>query len=100
MKEYLLKQLTATYVLFSIACKINLGLVKNNGNPGGRGGGVFGLGNPGGRGGHSDPGNPGGRGGQKTLPSVGGVWSFSGITQYNEPQYNEAIGQSLGTSLN
>ena len=33
-------------------------------------------------GGHSDPGNPGGRGGQKTLPSVGGVWIFSGITQY------------------
>ena len=38
MKEYLLKQLKATCVLFSIACKINLGLVKNNGNPGGRGG--------------------------------------------------------------
>ena len=59
MKEYLLKQPKATCVLFSIACKINIGLVKNNGNPGGRGG-------------HSDPGNPGGRGGQKTLPSVGG----------------------------
>ena len=26
-------------------------------------------------------GNPGGRGGQKLLPSVGGVWIFSGITQ-------------------
>ena len=38
MKEYLLKQLKATCVLFSIACKINLGFVKNNGNPGGRGG--------------------------------------------------------------
>ena len=38
MKEYLLKQPKATCVLFSIACKINLGLVKNNGNPGGRGG--------------------------------------------------------------
>ena len=38
MKEYLLKQLKATCVLFSIACKTNLGLVKNNGNPGGRGG--------------------------------------------------------------
>ena len=62
MKEYLLKQPTATCVLFSIACKINLGLVKNNGNPGGRG--VFGLG------------NPGGRGGQKTLPSVGGCGFF------------------------
>ena len=36
----------------------------------------------GGGGGHSDPGNPGGRGGQKTLPSVGGVWIFSGITQF------------------
>ena len=67
---------------FSIACKINLGLVKNNGNPGGRGGlwpwksgwegGHSDLGNPGGRGDHSDLRNPGGRGGQKTLPSVGG----------------------------
>ena len=47
--------------LFSIACKINLALVKNNGNPVGRG--VFGLGNPGGRGDHSDPGNLGGGGG-------------------------------------
>ena len=26
-------------------------------------------------------GNPGGRGGQKLLPTVGGVWIFSGITQ-------------------
>ena len=67
MKEYLLKQPKETCVSFFIACKINLGLVKNNGNPGGRGG-------------NSDPGNPGGRGGQKTLPSVGGVWIFSGIT--------------------
>ena len=38
MKEYLLRQPKATCVLFSIACKINLGLVKNNRNPGGRGG--------------------------------------------------------------
>ena len=38
MREYLLKQPKATCVLFSIACKINLGLVKNNGNPGGTGG--------------------------------------------------------------
>ena len=38
MKEYLLKQQRATHVLFSTACKINLGLVKNDGNPGGRGG--------------------------------------------------------------
>ena len=40
MKEYLLKQLKATCVFFSIARKINLhvGLLKNNGNPGRRGG--------------------------------------------------------------
>ena len=38
MKEYLTKQPKATCALFSIACKINLGLVKNNGNLGGRGG--------------------------------------------------------------
>ena len=37
MTEYLLKQLKATCVSFSITRKINLGLVKNNGNPGGRG---------------------------------------------------------------
>ena len=37
MKEYLLKQPKATCDLFSIACKINLGHVKNYGNPGGRG---------------------------------------------------------------
>ena len=80
MKEYLLKQPKATCVLFSIAWKINLGLVKNNLMAIRAGGGVFGLGNPGGRGAHSDPGNPGGRGGQKTLPSIGGVWIFSGIT--------------------
>ena len=30
--------------------------------------------------GSTDPGNLGGRGGQKTLPSVRGVWIFSGIT--------------------
>ena len=75
MKEYLLKQSKATCVLFSSACKINLGIVKNNGNPGGTGGSLaleirVGVGG----GSHSDPGNPGGRGGggQKTLPSVGG----------------------------
>ena len=50
MKEYLPKQPKATCVLFSIACKIDLGLVKNNGNPGGTGGSRFGLGDPGGRG--------------------------------------------------
>ena len=32
-------------------------------------------------GGFSGPGNPGGRGGKKIMPSVGGVWIFSGITQ-------------------
>ena len=47
MKAYLLKQPKATCVLFSIACKINLELLKNNGNLGGRG--FFGLGNPGGK---------------------------------------------------
>ena len=82
MKEHLLKQPKARCVLFSIACKTNLGLVKNNGNPGGRGG-IFGLGNPGGRWGHSDLGNPGGRGGQKTLPSVGGGVDFF----WNNPLY-------------
>ena len=39
------------------------------------GGGVFGLG------------NLGGRGGQKTLPSVAGVWIFSGITHYDLSSY-------------
>ena len=57
MKEYLLKQPKATCVLFSVACKINLGLVKIMEIP--AGGGVFGLGNPGGRGGHSDLGKSG-----------------------------------------
>ena len=60
MKEYLLKQPKATCVLFSIACKINLGLVKNNGNPGGTGELLW-------------PWKSGWEGGgQKTLPSVGG----------------------------
>ena len=71
MKEYLLKQPKATCVLFSIACKINLGLLKIMAIE--AGGGVFGLGNPGGRGGHSDPGNPGGRGGSKNLAIRRGV---------------------------
>ena len=83
MKEYLLKQPKATCVLFSIDCKINLGLVKNNGNPGGRG--VFGLGNPVGRGRHSDPGNPGGRGGQKTLLSLGGGGGWGVDFFWNNP---------------
>ena len=34
-------------------------------------------------GGSSGPGNPGGRGSQKNMPSVGGMWIFSGITQCN-----------------
>ena len=69
--------------MFSIACKINLGLFKNNGNPGGRGGDSFGFGNPGGRGGQliqeirvgggvKEPCHLSGGGG-------GGVGIFSGI---------------------
>ena len=43
---------------------------------------MFELRNLEGRGGSSSFGNSGGRGrGQKTVPSVGGVWIFSGITQ-------------------
>ena len=45
------------------------------------GGGVSGLKNPDGGEGSRGIGNPGGRGGQKLLPSVRGVWIFSGITQ-------------------
>ena len=46
------------------------------------GGGVSGLGNPGrGRGLEVQEIQEEG-GGQKLLPSVGGVWIFSGITQY------------------
>ena len=45
------------------------------------GGGAFELGNPDGRGGSSSSGNSGGRGGQNTVPSVVGVWIFSGMTQ-------------------
>ena len=74
MKEFLLKQPKATCVLFSIACKTNLGLVKNNGNPGGRG--VFGLGNLGGRWGHSDLGNLGGRGVKNPCHPSGGCVDF------------------------
>ena len=41
-----------------------------------------------GEGASSSFGNPGGRGGQKTVPSVVGVWIFSGITQYrNKDQH-------------
>ena len=59
------------------------------------GGGILHLGNPGGRGdltpwksrwegGSKKFGNPGGRGDQKMLPSVVGVWIFSGITHLTE----------------
>ena len=45
-------------------------------------GGAFKLGNPEGRGGSSSFGNSGGRGGgQNTVPSVIGVWIFSGMTR-------------------
>ena len=90
MKEYLLKQPKATCVLFSIACKINLGLVENNGNPGGTGGGVaLALEIRVGGGGYSDPGNPGGWGGgskKPCHPSGRGVWIFSGITLCHIPR--------------
>ena len=47
--------------------------------------GVFELGNPEGRGAQAvleiQVLGGGGGGGQKTMPSVGGVWIFSGITQ-------------------
>ena len=90
MKEYLLKQPKATCVLFSIACKINLGLVNNNEIR--AGGGVFGLGNPGGRGGHSDPGNPGGRGGSKNLAirrrGVDFFWNNQFDVKISNSQFN------------
>ena len=82
--ERISSEATQSYICFkfSIACKINLGLVKNNRNPGGRG--VFGLGNPGGRGGQLIQEIWVGRGVKKPChPSgVGGVWIFSGITHY------------------
>ena len=56
---------------------LNLGPIINQGNPGGRGGlwpWKSGRGE-----GSRGTGNPEGRGGQKLLPSVGGVWIFSGI---------------------
>ena len=45
------------------------------------GGGVFELGNPEGRGAQAVLENQVEGGGQKTMPSVVGVWIFSGITQ-------------------
>ena len=87
MREYLLKQPKATCVLFSIACKINLGLVKNNGNPGGTGGVALALEIRVGGGITVIQEIWVGGGGQKTLPSVGaGVWIFSGITQCHIPR--------------
>ena len=62
--------LVHVFYMFSIACKINLGLIKNNGNPGGRG--IFGLGNPGGRWGELQVGRGGG--GKPCPPS--GVCGF------------------------
>ena len=58
---------------------LNLGPIINQGNPGGRG--VSGLGNPGGGRGLEVQKIREEGGGQKLLPSVGGVWIFSGITQ-------------------
>ena len=70
MKDFLLKRPKITCVLFSIACRINLRLVKSNGNRGGRGSLALEI-------------RVGGGGGgvKKTLPSVGGVGIFSGITR-------------------
>ena len=72
MKEYLLKQPKATCVLFFIACKINLGLVKKkkNGNLGGRGGGGLWPRKSEWEGGVKKPCHLSGE----------GVWIFSGIT--------------------
>ena len=67
MKEYFQKQLKATCDLFSIACKINLGHVKNYGNPGRRGG--------------LWPWKSGWEGGSKNLAIRRGGVDFSGITQ-------------------
>ena len=46
------------------------------------GGGVFGLGNPGRRGGLVVPEIRVEGGVRKIMPSVGGVWIFSGITHF------------------
>ena len=60
---------------------LNLGPIINQRNLGGRG--VSGLGNPGGgRGLEVQEIQEEGGGGQKLLPSVGGVWIFSGITHF------------------
>ena len=88
MREYLLKQPKATCVLFSIACKINLGLVKNNGNPGGTGGVALALEILAGGGITVIQEIWVGGGGVKKPchPSGGGVWIFSGITQCHIPR--------------
>ena len=73
---------------FLLPFKINLGLVKNNGNPGGTGGSLWPW-RSGWEGDHSDPGNLGGRGGggQKNLAiRRGGGVDFSGITQCHIPR--------------
>ena len=90
MREYLLKQPKATCVLFSIACKINLGLAKNNGNPGGTGGGGVALALEIRAGGGTTVIQEiwVGGGGSKNLAirRGGGVWIFSGITQCHIPR--------------
>ena len=68
MTDYLLKQPKATCVLVFTECKINLGLVKNNGNLGGRGG--------------LWPWKSGWEGGSKNLAICRGGVDFSGITHY------------------
>ena len=57
---------------------LNLGPIINQGNPGRRGG-FLALEIQAGEGSRGT-GNPGGRGDQKLLPSVRGMWIFSGIT--------------------
>ena len=85
--ERVSSETTKRYIcfMFSIACKINLGLIKNSGKPGGRGGVWPWKSGWEGRGQLIQEirlgGGGGGGGGSKTLPSVGGVLTFSGITQ-------------------
>ena len=84
MKEYLLKQLKATCALFFIACKINLGLIKNNRNPDRRGGSLaLEIQLEGGVTVIQEIRVGRGGGGSKNLAICrgGGVWIFSGITQ-------------------
>ena len=55
------------------------------------GGGVFELGNPEGRGAQAVLEIQVEGGGTKTVPSVVGVWIFSGITQYQEDNWRQGI---------